>query len=83
MRQAITTKYIGPTNFRGSRVKAICQARSLTVAWDDAKDVNENHTQAARALADALGWLEHNDMVGGGLPNGEGNAYVMVPKGGK
>lgn len=83
MRQAIVTKFLGPTNFRGSRVKATCQARSLTVAWDDAKDVDANHTQAARALADALGWLEDTagrrwSLEGGAMPDDTGYAFVLV-----
>jgi hypothetical protein len=34
MRQAIQTKWLGPTNFRGSRVKAFCEAGSLTMGWE-------------------------------------------------
>jgi hypothetical protein len=34
-RQAIETKYIGPTNTRGAKVKASCYAGSLTIDWDD------------------------------------------------
>lgn len=76
MRQAIVTKYIGPTNFRGSRVKAWCEAGSVTLSWDDALDVNGNHTAAARRLATQLGWAGH--YVGGGLPTKQGNCYVLV-----
>lgn len=75
MSQAILTKYLGPTNTRGARVKAWCQADSLTVAWDDALDVNANHELAARALARSLGWK--GTLIGGGLPDGSGNAYVI------
>lgn len=39
MRQAITTKYIGPTKHRGSRVVARAQAGEVTLAWDDALDI--------------------------------------------
>jgi hypothetical protein len=56
MRQAITTKYIGPTNTKGSRVKASCQAGSLTLEWNDAYNSDVNHSNAARALANRLGW---------------------------
>lgn len=31
MKQAIVTKFLGPTNYRGSRVKATCQAGSVTI----------------------------------------------------
>jgi len=86
MRQAITTKFLGPTNFRGSRVKATCQAGTLTVQWEDAWDVEKNHTHAAEALASRLGWIGDDSdwqLVGGGLPDGTGNAYVLVRSTGK
>ena len=35
-RQAIVTKYLGPTKSRGSRVKATASAGSITLAWNDA-----------------------------------------------
>ncbi len=54
--QAITTKYLGPTNHRGSRVKATCDAGSLTVSWDYALNVESNHAAAVIALAKELGW---------------------------
>ena len=76
--QAITTKFIGPTNCRGSRVKATCQAGSVTIGWDDALDINENHDAAARALAEKFGW--EGDWVGGGHPIGHGNVYVCVQR---
>lgn len=34
--QAIRTKYYGPTNFRGSRIKAEAQAGSRWMEWDHA-----------------------------------------------
>lgn len=78
--QAIVTKYLGPTDHKGARVKARCEAGSLIVSWDDAKDTEANHDHAAHLLADRLGWLDgyHGTMVGGGLPDGKGNCYVFV-----
>lgn len=75
--QAIITKYLGPTNSRGARVKAKCQAGSVTVAWDDALDVDANHYAAVKALVTELGW-ENMTFVGGGLPDGTGNAYTCL-----
>ena len=75
MRQAIVTKYLGPTNMRGSRVVATCQAGSLTVGWDHALDAPANHTAAARELAEHMGW--HGTWVGGAMP-GAGYCYVML-----
>lgn len=83
--QAIVTKYLGPTNYRGARVKARCQAGSLTLSWDHSVNSDVNHAEAARRLALKLHWNENNtfgELVGGGLPDGTGNCYVFV-KGGK
>jgi hypothetical protein len=68
MLQAITTKYIGPTNHRGSRIKATCAARSLTVSYDDAMNSTDNHKLAAYKLAETMGWRA--DYRGGVLPDG-------------
>lgn len=54
--QAIETKYLGPTNSRGSRVKATCEAGSITLSWDDALNPSDNHDAAARALILSLEW---------------------------
>ncbi len=81
--QAIITKYFGPTNFRGSRVVAKCEAGSIAVPYDDALNSEDNHKAAARALADKLGWKPNGTnryakFVSGGLPNGKGYAHVFV-----
>lgn len=83
--QAIVTKYLGPTNYRGSRVKATCQAGSLILPWDDALDVEANHDMAASALRTKLGWdlNVHGERAGtrkmcrGALPDNTGNVYVF------
>lgn len=75
-RQAIETKFIGPTNTRGSRVKASAQAGSVTIGWDHALNTDENHAKAAQALADKYGW--EGNMVGGGNAAGNGNVFVFV-----
>ena len=68
MRQAILTYFVGPTNFRGSRIVAKAQAGRIVLPWDDALDVNENHERAAKAYAAKLGWKGR--LVSGGLPDG-------------
>ena len=79
MRQAIVTKFMGPTDHRGARVKARCEAGTLTISWDDAQGVEENHSLAAWALANKFGWLEEGwTLHGGGLPSKDGNCYVLV-----
>lgn len=76
--QAIVTKYFGPTDHRGSRIKAVCEAGSLTVAWDYALDVEANHHAAAVALATKLGWTTewYGDLVTGGMA-GSGYCHVF------
>jgi len=73
--QAIMTKYFGPTNTKGSRIKAISEGgESITVPYDYALDAKGNHKEAARALLNRLGW--HNEMTGGAIAGG----YAFVIK---
>lgn len=72
MLQAITTKYLGPTNARGARVKATASAGSVTVAWDYALNPAQNHCAAAKALAEKCDW--QGRYVGGATEAG----YVFV-----
>lgn len=76
MRQAIVTKYIGPTNFRGSRVKASAYAGSITIDYDNGKNSEANHLEAARRLALKFGWI--GKWVAGGMPTETGNCYVNL-----
>jgi len=55
--QAITTKYLGPTDHRGSRIKATTEAGSKTYDWDAELGVEDNHRKAALRLALHLGWI--------------------------
>jgi hypothetical protein len=72
--QAIVTKYIGPSNIRGSRVKATAAAGSVTLHWDSSLNSDDNHARAAEALATKYGW--RGNWYGGGMPDGRGNVYV-------
>ena len=76
--QAITTTFIGPTNYRGSRVKAKCEAGTLTVPWDHALNIEENHHAVAVALATKLGWTAewYGDLITGGMA-GSGYCHVF------
>ena len=52
---SIKTKYIGPTNYRGSRVSVTDDGgfpRRLVVGWDYELDTGGNHAAAAAA------WIE-------------------------
>ena len=64
MYAAITTRYLGPTNFRGSRVVANAgDGRRLILEWESALNVEANHRHAAYALRDKLGWT--GELIGG------------------
>lgn len=71
-RQAIVTRYHGPTNYKGSRVKATAEAGSITLSWDDALDSYANHAKAAEALIAKFQW--GGIWFGGGTAEG----YVFV-----
>ena len=61
--QAIETKYMGPTNTRGSRIKATAAAGSIMVPFDYQLNPDGNHKAAADALIAAV------NAPGFGSPN--------------
>ena len=75
--QAITTKYAGPTNTRGSRIIAKAAAGRVSVGYDHALNLEDNHAAAAQALAEKLGWVGGNygEIVSGCDHKGD---YVHV-----
>lgn len=77
-RQAITTSFRGPTDTKDARIIARCEAKRISVPWDDNLDTGANHAAAALQLMDQLGWSERNDLVMGGTR--EGYVFVQVPK---
>ena len=50
--QAIVTKYIPPTNRRGSRIKAQCERGSLILSWPDELSGDACHIWAADRLVE-------------------------------
>jgi len=51
--QAITTKYMGPTNYRGGRIKAVCDRGSVTIPYPHEANAGQDaHMVAVRALLD-------------------------------
>jgi hypothetical protein len=80
--QAITTKYLGPTNTRGARIKATADAGSITIPWDHELNAVKNHYAVASAFALQWGWTDDSTGTGtirphafGALPCG---GYVMA-----
>jgi hypothetical protein len=74
--QAIATKYLGPTNTRGGRIKATAWAGSITVPYDYALDVKDNHKAAADDLIAKMGWT--GTFAQGGNTDGTGYYFVNV-----
>jgi hypothetical protein len=54
--QAIRTRYIGPSNVRGSRIQAKCEARTLYMPYDHALNLEGNHAAACEALLLVMQW---------------------------
>jgi len=78
--RCITTKYLGPTNTKGTRVKASGYNSHTTVSWDYSRSTYHNHERAARTLALLNGWMdEHTVLLGGALPNSDGHAFLVPP----
>ena len=48
--QAITTKFISPTNKRGSRIKATCERGSITVSYPHELSGDDVHIYAKNEL---------------------------------
>lgn len=58
MFQVIQVKYLGPTNYRGSRYKATAAAGSVTVSVGDALSTEGNVIAVAQALCAKFGWAK-------------------------
>lgn len=71
-RQSITTRYLGPTNSRGSRIKATCEAGSVTIPYAYERSNEYAHVLACEALLAKFGW--GGRYVGGATATG----YVFV-----
>lgn len=76
--QAITVKFIGPTNHRGARLKATAAAGTITVGYP--YGVSNATRFAADALCEKLGgpragW-DSSRLIDGTLPDGS-SVFVM------
>lgn len=65
---AIRTKYLCPSDTKGSRIKAECKAKSITVGYDYALNIEANHIRAAKKLCELLDW--NCSMCSGQLKDG-------------
>ena len=77
--QTILTKYLGPTNTKGSRIKAMTSGPkpvSIIHDWQYALGNEENYRQAAHTLAKKLGW--RGKWIGHGAPAPYESVFVNV-----
>lgn len=71
--KAIETRYLGPTNCRGSRIVAFDEdGNRVTLSYDDALSGEDMHRKAANTLCQKMGWT--GDLAAGGTKRG----YVFV-----
>lgn len=70
-RDAIVTRYLGPTNMLGARVKATDGGKTIRLPYDHRLTLDGNHYAAARKLAG------HDNLIGGVLPGGN-RAWVVM-----
>lgn len=75
--QTIQTKYFGPTNYLGSRIKATTESGiSTTISYPYELSGVHCHIKAVNALNKKLGWS--GDMVAGSTNNGDGYIFVFA-----
>ena len=79
--KAISTRYLGPTNFKGSRIVASDgDGNRIVVSLDSALGSEENHEAAAAKLCEKMGWAWK--LESGWLRAGE-YVHVFVGKKGR
>lgn len=75
--QTISTQYYGPTDHRGSRVRAKASYAKTTVwyDWDYRLSPEDNHKEAARQLIVKLEW---DQLLGDWVMGGTEKGYIFV-----
>lgn len=78
----ITTKYLGPTNTKGSRIVAYSSHGKRLVPYDPALSPRMNHHAAAVELACMNGWVSYDaapttELDHGALPEDHGYAFLV------
>lgn len=75
---AITTKYFGPTEKKGSRIRASWDRESFFVDVDNGLSIDENHKRAAYAMLARNEHAKKYRLVEGGLE--KMRVWVLVPE---
>jgi len=71
--KAIETRFYGPGNVRGARIKAFdLDGNQVTISYPYELSGEDCHRQAAEALRDKMGW--QGRLIGGAVKRG----YVFV-----
>lgn len=84
---AITTKYIGATNYRSSRIKATAgNGQSVTIGYPHEFSGEACHAQAALALCHKMGWdgegySRFKGLLGGGTDKGYAFVFTEATSG--
>lgn len=69
--KAIQTKYMGPTNVRGARIKATDNdGNSVTIPYPHELSGEDVHRAAADKLVRKMKWGTGDDLCGGVLKDG-------------
>ena len=71
---AITVKYLGPTNTKGTRLKAFANGNSITISKDYALSDKALALSAAQALCKKMNWPGH--LIHGGTQ--ETDVFVFL-----
>lgn len=77
--QAIETRYLGPTNTKGGRIKASAWGGSVTIGYPYSLDAQDAHKAAADALIAKMGWT--GTYAQGGNAKGDGGYYFVNVEG--
>jgi hypothetical protein len=76
--QAILTKYLGPTDTKGARISARCDAGSIMIPYPHELSGYDVHAAAAMALVRKLEWRDYGKWSGGSLPDQKGFVFVLT-----
>ena len=74
--QGVHTEYYGPTNTKGSRIRAKAWAGVMWFNYDHALNAEQNHVKAAEAYFKAKEWK--GEIVTGGDAEGRGYYHVQL-----
>jgi len=75
--QTITTKYLAPTDTKGSRIKATHTGKTLSVTrgYDYSLNTYGNHLAVAQELQDKMWWNQYTLISGS---TAEGYVFVLT-----